>query len=456
MPEILNSALAFLAAIALLVAIHEYGHYIVARAFGIKVLRFSIGFGRPIWIRRAGPDRTEYCVSAIPLGGYVKLLDERDCAVSFAERGRAFNRQPIPARIAVLAAGPAFNLVFAVVAYWFMFMSGVPGLKPVIGTVTPESPAAVAGLRDGDQVVAVGGRQVATWEGATLAMLDEMLAEGAIPLTVADADGGRREVVLPTAGRESQLTEPGRLYTGLGFAPWAPRLEAVLGELTPGGPAERAEFRPGDRILGVEGEEIADWEAWVKWVRAHPGSTARVDFLRDGTRMRLSIDIEEARDGEGAVIGRIGAAVRYPAEAVEAMRAEERYGPVESLVQAARRTGEMSLLTLRMIWRMIVGDVSVKNISGPINIAQYAGVSASIGLAAFLSFLAVVSISLGVLNLLPVPLLDGGQILYSLVEAAKGSPLSERAQIVGQQVGILLLLVLMSFAFYNDLSRLFG
>ena len=454
----LNSLLAFIAAIALLVAIHEFGHYSVARLFGVKVLRYSIGFGQVLWSRRAGADQTEYCLSAIPLGGYVKLLDERDCAVSFAERGRAFNRQSGAVRMAILFAGPAFNLVFAVLAYTLMFMHGVPGIKPVVGTVEPGSIAANAGLREGDTIVSVGGQHVLTWESATLGILDELLANGTIRLDVSvgeAAGSGSRQLLLQAAGRESELTEPGRLFAGLGFKPWAPVPDAVIGELVAGGPAERAGLMSGDRVLAVDGIPVDSWADWVELVRARPGQLADVRLSRGGEELDLAVEIE-AVDSDAGRIGRIGAAVLLSPGQFDDMRAEERLAPVQALQRATVRTWEMSVLTVRMIWRMLVGDVSVKNISGPINIAQYAGYSASIGLSAFLSFLAVVSISLGVLNLLPVPMLDGGQIVYTLAEQLKGSPLSERAQMIGQQVGLGLLLLMMSFAFYNDISRLLG
>lgn len=455
MSEVLTSLLAFVAAIALLVAIHEYGHYRVARAFGVKVLRFSIGFGKVLWSRRAGPDQTEYCLSAIPLGGYVKLLDERDCAVSFSERHRAFNRQSATARIAVLFAGPAFNLVFAVIAYAGMFMAGVPGMKPVVGDVQPDSLAGQAGLQPGDLIVAVGDDQVRTWEGATLAILDRMLVEGRIRLRVAGGAETGRAVELPTAGRESELTEPGNLFKGLGFEPWRPRPEPVIGELTTGGTAEAAGLQTGDYLLTANGKALDTWEDWVRIIRASPGETVDVTLRRGETQLRLAVQVESV-PGDDGPMGRIGAAAQIPDDLLEGMRAEERYGPVTAVGKGAAKTWEMSVLTLRMIWRMITGDVSVKNISGPINIAQYAGASADVGLTAFLSFLAIVSISLGVLNLLPIPMLDGGQIVYTVAETVKGGPLSERAQLVGQQVGLAFLLLLMSFAFYNDLSRLVG
>lgn len=455
MTGFLTSVVSFIVAIAILVAVHEWGHYIVARGFRVKVLRFSIGFGKALWSRRYGEDQTEFCVAAIPIGGYVKLLDERDCAVPLDEQHRAFNRQPGLTKVAILAAGPVLNFLFAIVAYWSMFVIGVPGAKPVVGDVESGSIAAEAGLSAGDQVIRVGERRVGTWEGAILAMLKEMLTAGDIQLVVRRGNEAERALVLRSAGRESELTEPGQLFNGLGFQPWAPELPPVIDELTPDGPAERAGLRPGDLVVEALGQPVESWPQWVEFVRARPNETVSVVVLRDGAKIGLELAIGEV-EVDGEIIGRIGAAVRVPDNLMESMRAEQRYGTGEAFTRAVAKTWEMMTLTVRMIVSMVIGDVSVKNISGPINIAQYAGVSASIGIAQFLSFLAIVSISLGILNLLPIPMLDGGQILYQLVEGVKGSPLSERAQLIGQQMGILFLLLLMSFAFYNDLARLFG
>jgi regulator of sigma E protease len=455
MTGFMTSVGAFLVAIAVLVAVHEWGHYIVARLMGVKVLRFSIGFGRPLWTRRSGADRTEYCLSAIPIGGYVKLLDERDCDVAVEDRDRAFNRKPIPARVAILVAGPGLNFLFAILAYWCLFMVGVPGTKPVIGDVEESSIAAEAGLAAGDEIVGVGDRDVATWEGAILAMLQELLSEGDISLRVTDQSGDERMAILRTAGRASALTEPGRLFTEIGIETWAPDLPPVIDVLTPDGPAARAGIVPGDLIMEAGGVVISSWPEWVEFVRARPSEEVQVVVSRDAGRVHLSLTIGTATEGE-ETIGRIGASVRIPDDLYNEMRAEQMYSPAAALPVAISKTWEMTGLTVRMVASMFTGDVSVKNISGPINIAQYAGVSASIGFAAFLNFLAIVSISLGILNLLPIPMLDGGQIVYQLIEGATGSPISERFQIIGQQVGIVLLLLLMSFAFYNDLSRIFG
>ena len=455
MPGFMTSLLSFIVAIAILVAVHEWGHYIVARLVGVKVLRFSIGFGKPLWMRRWGPDQTEYCVAAIPIGGYVRLLDERDGTVTPQEASRAFNRQSVAARIAILFAGPGMNFLFAILAYWITFGMGVAGLKPVIGDIDPDSLAAAAGIQSEDVVLAVGGRDVATWEGTVIAMLDDMLANGDIRLRVERASGSVQDLRLATAGREAELTEPGQLYEVIGLKPWRPVLEPVLDELTPGGPAQRAGLLSGDRVLAADGENFADWGAWVDFVRARPNQQVSVSLERDGGILVMPLEIGEATEGE-QVIGRIGASVLVPPDLYDGRRAMQRFGFIDGAVAAVKKTWDMSALTVRMIVRMVTGDVSVKNISGPINIAQFAGYSASGGLTTFLGFLAIVSVSLGILNLLPVPMLDGGQIIYQLAEAIKGSPLSEQTQVIGQQLGIVFLLLLMSFAFYNDLTRLFG
>lgn len=480
MIDLLLNTVAFIVAIGVLVSVHEYGHFWVARRLGFKVIRFSVGFGRPLlrwrgrepgeaprpfWRRRiptrggseASSEATEYWLSSIPLGGYVKLLDEREGPVAVAERDRAFNRRPVWQRIAVLLAGPGFNFVFAVVAYWMMFVAGVPGTVAIVGAVTSESPAAVAGLRSDDQILRIGGRETPTWEAATLAIVDELLVDGIIELTVSSAGGTERLVDIDVRGREAELTEPGALFTGLGFRP-GPILPAAIGEITSGGAAEAAGFRPGDRVVRVNGEPVASWSDWVDYVRARPGEAVTVGVARDGRALELPLEIAVVEASDGATIGRAGMGVDLELAADIAQRAQitQRYGLVEALPRGVAKTWEISALTVRMLARMVVGDVSVKNLSGPISIAGYAGESAQAGIGAFLSFLAVVSISLGILNLLPVPLLDGGQIAYQLMEVVKGAPVSERAMALGQQLGILLLLVLMSFAFYNDLSRVFG
>ena len=449
--------LSFIVAISVLVAAHEFGHFWVARRLGFKVLRFSIGFGRPLLVRRGpAPDHTEYWLSMIPLGGYVKMLDEREAPVASSERHRAFNQRPVWQRIAVLLAGPAFNFLFAIVAYWLMFASGVPGLKPLIGAVAPNSVAARAGIEPGDEITAVGDKAAATWENATLQIFAQLLTDARIDLTLREPNGNTKHVELDVRGREAELTEPAALFRGLGIQP-GPVIPAVVGTVTPGSPAEVAGMLAGDEVVAVGGRSIEGWEQWVDFVRERPGDTVTVTVRRDGGEIPLTIAIAPFVDA-GKTIGRIGASrtSALSPELLDSLRAEQRYGVLESVPRGIEKTWEVSALTVRMLVRMVVGDVSLKNMSGPLTIADYAGDSAAAGFSTFLSFLAAVSISLGILNLVPIPLLDGGQVVYQLVEWFKGSPLSERAMVLGQQIGVFFLIALMSFAFYNDISRIFG
>jgi regulator of sigma E protease len=453
---ILTYILAFLVAIGVLVAVHEYGHFWMARRMGIKVLRFSIGFGRVLWSRR-GDDGCEYAFSAIPLGGYVKLLDEREAPVDPQLLAQAYNRKPVWRRILVLLAGPFANFLFAVAAYWILFMVGIPALKPVVGDVTADSIAARAGLLPGDSIVEVAGHPVSTREGTVLAILDELMGSAPLELVVRGEEGAEspRTVTLDIEGDRRALTEPGVLLPGLGFDFWYPTVPTEIGVIVAGSPAERAQLQVGDRIVAVDGTPVADFPALVKLVQPSPGKTLQFDVERGGDRFEVPIEVEAQRDGD-RLVGRIGIQPVAGLALPESMRALERYGPAQSVSHAVEKTWDMSVLTVRMIWNVVTGDVSVKNLSGPINIAEYAGFSARQGILSFLSFLAIVSVSLFVLNLLPIPILDGGQVVYQVAELVKGSPLSDRVQAVGQQIGIVLLLVLMSFAFYNDLSRLFS
>ncbi len=449
----MTTLISFLVAIGVLVAVHEYGHFWMARRMGIRVLRYSIGFGKVLWSRR-GADHCEYALSAIPLGGYVKLLDEREGPVAPELLEQAYNRKPVWRRVLVLLAGPFANFLFAAVAYWILFVAGVPALKPVIGDVTADSTAATAGLRSGDEIVAVGGAPVATREDAVLAILARLMDGSPIELTV-ERDGGSRTLGLEVTGDRRALTEPGALLPRLGFDFWYPTVPTEIGKIVPGSPAARAGLAIGDRLVAVDDRPVEDFRDLVAIVQPSPGKTLRFRVERAGDTFERRIEVDAERDGD-RLVGRIGVqpvpALDVPAD----MKTIERYGAFAASGRAVEKTWNMSVLTVRMIWNVATGDVSVKNLSGPINIAEYAGFSARQGILSFLSFLAVVSVSLFVLNLLPIPILDGGQVVYQLAEAVKGSPLSERTQAVGQQIGIVLLLVLMSFAFYNDLSRLFS
>jgi regulator of sigma E protease len=457
MSNIGSSILAFIVAIGVLVSVHEFGHFWVARRLGFKVLRFSIGFGRPLARWRGGaPDHTEYWLSAIPLGGYVKMLDERETPVPDAEFDRSFNHRPIWQRILVLLAGPAFNFLFAIVAYWVMFSTGVPGIKPVIGSVIEDSIAARAGIEPNDEIEAVGGRRIETWEGATLAILDELLQKGRIDLKIREPSGNTRSVSLDVRGRAAELTEPSALYSGLGIR-LGPVVPAVIAGIAPGSAAEQAGLKAGDEVLRAGERKIADWEQWVDFIRKRPGESVTLEIRRGNEDLVVPVTIGAVEEN-GATVGRIGASrlAELPAGTVERLRAEQRYGVIEALPRGVEKTWQMTSLTVRMLGHMVVGEVSLKNMSGPITIAAAAGDSAQAGFSAFLNFLAVVSLSLGIINLVPVPLLDGGQVLYQVVEWVKGSPLSERALAVGQQIGVFFLIVLMSFVFYNDLTRIFG
>ncbi|MDH5176472.1 MAG: RIP metalloprotease RseP, partial [Gammaproteobacteria bacterium] len=354
-------------------------------------------------------------------------------------------------------AGPFANFLFAAVAYWILLVIGTPALKPVIGDVTSDSIASRAGLLSGDAIVGVGDQAVSTREGAILAILDRLMDGTPIALEVVgdEGAGSRRELQLEITGDRRALTEPGALMSGLGFEFWYPTVPTEVGKIVPGSPAEKAGVQLGDRVVAVGGTPVTDFQSMVKIVQPSPGKTLVFAIDRKGERVELPIEVQAQREGD-RMVGRIGIQPVASLAVPDSMKTIERSGPGAAVGRAVEKTWAMSVLTVRMIWNVATGDVSVKNLSGPINIAEYAGFSARQGILSFLSFLAVVSVSLFVLNLLPIPVLDGGQIVYQLAELVKGSPLSERAQALGQQIGIVLLLMLMSFAFYNDLSRLFS
>ena len=460
MIDIVIKILAFMVAISVLVAVHEYGHYWVARRLGFRVERFSIGFGRALW-RWYGKDadRVEYQIAAIPLGGYVKLLDERDAPADTPDLHRAFNRRPVAHRIAVLAAGPGINFLFAIVAFWALYVVGVPDVKPLIFDVEAGSPAAAAGLRADDMIEAVGDRSVATWTSATYAILDEIFADGIIELSVLGADRLSREVRIDVRGRAGELSEPDALFDELGIS-LRPLPPAIAGQITAGGAAERAGILPGDTIRAIDTEPVEDFVRLAERVRAMPGQTAVFTIERDGRALDLEVAIARVDDA-GASVGRIGVGPisEWPAatrDKLDALQTVQRFGPIAALGEATRRTWDTTTLTLRLIGGMVTGEVSLRSVSGPITIADYAGDYARAGLSPFLSFLGLVSISLGIFNLLPIPILDGGQIVMQAAEWIKGGPLPERILLFGQQLGILFFILIFSFVFYNDLTRVFS
>ena len=450
--NIISSLFFFILAIGVLVAIHEYGHFWVARKLGVKVLRYSIGFGSPLWMTRRGPDQTEYVVAALPIGGYVRMLDEREGPVEEHERHRAFNRQSLAKRFAIVSAGPLSNFLLAIAAYWLVFVIGVTVVKPIVGEVTPDSAAARGGFATGDVITGVDDERTDDWQSVVLALVDKSLAESTVHVKVRDAAGleQERRLDLQVAGKEM---DQGNFLPSLGIHPWRPQLQAVIGTIEPGEPAERAGLRAGDRITRCDGKAVADWEAWVTCVRARPGRTLSIEIERGGEHLLVDVTPRLAKDKDGEH-GYVGAAVALPQDNDNKRSLSElRYSPGVALEKSLSKTWDMSALTVRMLWGMVSGRVSVSNISGPISIAKYAGYSAHVGAAAFLTFLAIVSLSLGVLNLLPVPALDGGHLLYYIIEFVKGSPLSDAAQALGQRIGIAILLMIMAVALYNDLSQ---
>lgn len=450
----LVSLLALIVTLGVLITVHEFGHFWVARRLGVKVLRFSIGFGRPLWTRRGQVDDTEYTVSAIPLGGYVRMLDEREGEVEATERHRAFNRQTVARRVAIVFAGPLFNFLFAILAYALVFMIGIRDVKPLLDDPAPGTLAAVAGFQGGDEVIAVNDRTIASLNDLRLAILEDAMDGETITVKVKDVDDRQRIRSLDLQGIRG-MSEDDNLLERIGLVPWRPRFPAVIERLKEGGAAQRAGFQPGDRITSVNGETVHDWQQWAAYVRVHPGESLTVGVERDGQQLSLTVVPEPVNSDQG-VIGLINAYGKMPEGFADDLLVVVSYGPLESCIKAVVKTWDMSLFTLRMLGRILLGQSSLTNISGPITIAQFAGQSASIGGVAFLSFLALVSISLGVLNLLPVPLLDGGHLLYYFIEFVRGSPLSEAIQNFGQRLGIILLVMLMGLALFNDVARLLG
>jgi len=451
------SILAFIVAIGVLVTVHEFGHFWVARKLGVKVLRFSVGFGKPLWMRRAGPDQTEYVIAAVPFGGYVKMLDEREGEVAPQELERSFNRKSVWRRIAIVSAGPAFNFLFAILAYYLIFVAGVSGVKPVIGEVSIPGPAHDAGVQRGDLILSVNGIETPSWERARFALLEEAVGATKIVLRVQGSDLQIHEHVIDVANLGLLGKDRIDLMRDLGLSAWRPEVPPIISEVLPDGAAAEAGVRAEDRIRSLDGIDIADARQWVQMIRDNPQKTMPLVVLRDGQPVTLSIT-PRSRTEAGETYGYIGVRnrIEIPESVRQQMAVTERFGPFEALGQALDKTWRMSWLTLRVLGKLVTGEASVRNLSGPITIAHYAGVSARIGLEPFLGFLAIISISLGVLNLLPVPMLDGGHLFYYLIEIFKGSPVSETTEIVGQKIGIMLLFCLMSIALYNDLLRLVG
>ena len=448
--SVLHTTVWFLIAIAILVVAHEFGHYLAARLAGVKVLRFSLGFGKPLLSRRFGRDQTEWTLALLPFGGYVKMLDEREGVVPAAEAHRSFNRATVWRRIGIVAAGPIANFLLAIVFYWALFLHGMPAMKPLIGEPPAGTPAAQAGLVSGDEIRRVNGADTPSFQDLRLELLRAGVAGDPIEL---DLDDGR-SVQLDAPPMETENLERDTLRP-LGIVRYDPEIEPVIGEVLPGGAAARAGFQTGDRLIAADGQSVANWQDWVKLIRLHPSQPLRIVYERQGQRGELTV-VPDTVEENGQRVGKIGAGPKVDEAVFDALMTEVRYGPVEALQRGAGKTWEMSLFTLEMMGRMVLGQVSWKNLSGPLTIADYAGQSATLGWISFVGFLALVSVSLGVLNLLPVPLLDGGHLMYYVAEVLTGRPVSERTMEIGSRIGMALLLLLMSFALFNDLQRLIG
>ncbi len=448
----MTTFLAFITAIVVLVAFHEYGHYWVARRCGVKVLRFSIGFGKVLYSKKFAGGETEWVISAIPLGGYVKMLDEREGEVAAEDLPRAFNRQPVLNRMAIVVAGPLANLLLAVVFYWGLFIYGVPGLKPVLGDIAPATPAAIAQLQAQQIIVSINGSDTPTWQEVRWVLLDAVLQEGRVSLEIRTPQGEMATRILDISSLTAADLDSDFLGK-LGLHPYRPVVQPVLGKLVEGGVAQRAGLKVHDLILSANGKQIEDWGKWVEMVRSHPSTQLHLEIQREGHLITLDMTPESVKEGDKQV-GKIGAAPLINQQEFDALMTEVSYSPAKALVQAVRKTWETSVISLQMMGKMIAGQISLKNLSGPVTIADYAGQSAHMGLGAYLSFLALISISLGVLNLLPIPLLDGGHLLYYMVELIKGSPVSETLWDAGQKIGFAILFTLMGLALFNDFSRL--
>ncbi len=446
--DILYTVAAFLLAISLLVAVHEFGHFWVARRLGVKILRFSIGFGKPLWKKTFGEDQTEFVIASLPLGGYVKMLDGREAEVPEAEAHRAFDRQSLRTRFAIVFAGPAFNFIFAIVAYWMMFVVGVQGVAPIIGEVKEGTPASRAGLASGQQILAIDGKPTPIWDVALEALLPAMVDRGSVKLTLKNTDGSSFTTELNLM-QTTQDLEPGKLFDILGFVPWREELKSIVGRVVDDSAAAKAGLQEKDQIIRIDEHVINNWMDLVEVVSARPDQDMLLRVLRDGREMDIPVHSMSAEQ-DGKQVGKLGIGPFVS----DANRVLYRYDFLAALKHGWNKCWSNAGLTLKMLGKIVTGEVSVKNLSGPLNIAVYAGQSANAGLARFLDFLAIVSISLGILNLLPVPVLDGGHLMFYMIEAIKGSPVSEQTELIGQQIGIAALILLMSLALYNDFVRL--
>ena len=440
---------AFIVALGILVAVHEYGHFWVARRNGVKVERFSIGFGKAIW-RRMGKDGTEYVLAMIPLGGYVKMLDGRVDDVPAELQDQAFNHKSVWARMAIVVAGPMANFVFAVFAFWLMFLIGVPAVKPVLNEVTLSSPAAEAGLMPGMEIVGIDGKPVRTWEEVNFALLAR-LGDDETRFEVQNNAGQRSEARIDLANWQFDPDQESPIGA-LGLVPVGPQLTLTVAQVVDNGPASAAGVQPGDVLQAINGEPLTDWRQLVNQVQASPEIEMELEVLRNGQRLSLALT-PERRESAERVFGYAGVAPEVQPVADE-YRFDLRYGPLDAIGAGIGRTWDLTVLTFQMLGKLVTGVVSVDNLSGPISIAKGAGATAEYGLVYFLGFMALVSVNLGIINLLPLPVLDGGHLLFYLIEAVTGRPVPEKIQDIGFKIGAALLMMLMGLALFNDFARL--
>lgn len=451
--DLLQTIFATIVTLGLLVTVHEYGHFWVARRCGVKVLRFSIGFGKPLYTRK---DRhgTEFVVAAIPLGGYVKMLDEREGEVAEAELAQAFNRKSVGQRIAIVVAGPAANFLFAIFAYWLMFVTGVTSLAPVIGGVTPDSLAAKAGFHAQHEIVSVDGVTTPSWQKVSMQLLNHIGESDAIEVQVRTFGGeAQQNLSIPLQAWLVDADVPDVL-AGLGVQPFRPEVPARVGVVVANSAAERGGLQKDDLIVAVDGSSMRDWFALVKYLEVRPNEAVVLTIERSGQEMLKQITLGSVeREEDKRTVGRLGVgpqSFEWPDE----MRRDASYSLLGAFPEALQQTWDMTSLILVSLKKMLLGQISLKNLSGPITIAQVAGDSVERGLETFLKFLAYLSISLGIINILPIPLLDGGHLMYYLAELVRGKPVSEKIQMLGLRLGIGIIMTLMFFALYNDLTRL--
>ena len=453
MMSILFTIISFIVAISILVAIHEYGHFIVAKKLGVKILRFSIGFGKPLWLKRFGKDQTEFVIATWPLGGYVKMLDKRETDIDIDEAHREFTSQSVWKRIAIVFAGPAFNFIFAIFAYWLMFVVGVSGLKPVIGNIDEQGLAKQAGLESGYEIVSVNNNKTPIWDVAVKNIIPAIVDRSQAVLEVKDKQGNtvKRTLDFSQTSGEIKVEE---IFKQMGFKPWRPVIKPIVGMVVENSPAENAGFKVNDTIVAINNVKTSDWLEVIELVSNKPAEILQVVVLRDGKQKKLQVIPEEIKRN-GKTVGRVGLGHKTGSSYPKDMRVTHGYSIFESIPRSLSRTWDFSVLTLKMMGKIFTGEVSIKNLSGPVSIARYAGYSASAGLARFLDFLAIVSISLGILNLLPIPILDGGHLTYYLIELVRGKPVSDETQEFASRIGMVLLFALMSVALYNDILRVF-